>query len=106
MSGAHGRRFVVPRTNVRNAMRKLNLAAMQIEDLWQLYEQLAKTLADRIAAERHGLETRLAKAASSEVGGRMRARVPLSRRDPKVVPEHCSPLTPPQQWSGREGRDG
>src|SRR4051812_4981010 len=91
-------------------MRKQNLAAMQFEDLWQLYEQLAEVLADKIAAEKRELEDRLAKLNPAEIVREARTRPPLSlpltgrrsrRKYPEVVPKYSNPLAPSQKWSGR-----
>jgi len=51
---------------------------MRIEDLWQLYEEVAKALADKIAAEKHGLESRLAKSTPFQAVRRARANAPPS----------------------------
>jgi len=91
-------------------MRKQNLAAMQFEDLWQLYEQLAEVLADKIAAEKRELEHRLAKLNPVEIVRAARTGPPLSlpltgrtsrRKYPKVFPKYSNPLAPSQKWSGR-----
>src|SRR5260370_7116318 len=44
-----------------NAMRKLDLDAMQFDELWLIHEELTKILSDRIVAEKRELEKRLAK---------------------------------------------
>jgi DNA-binding protein H-NS len=94
-------------------MRKLNFAAMQFEDLWQLYEELANVLADKISAEKDELEDRLAKLNSLEVLREVRISPPLSlsstdhalrRKYPKVLPQYRNPLAPSQEWSGRGKR--
>jgi DNA-binding protein H-NS len=94
-------------------MQKLNLATMHIEDLWQLYEELAKVLADKITAEKRGLEERLAKLNPLEIVREVRTSPPLSlsltdrasrRTYPKVFPKYGNPLAPSQQWSGRGKR--
>jgi DNA-binding protein H-NS len=94
-------------------MRKLNLAAMQFEDLWQLYEELANVLVDKISAEKDELEDRLAKLNSFEVLREVRTSPPLSlsstdralrRKYPKVLPKYRNPLAPSQEWSGRGKR--
>ena len=91
-------------------MRKQNLATMQSEDLWQLYEQLATVLADKIAAEKCELEDRMAKLSAVEIVRAARTGSPLSlsltdrtsrRKYPKVLPKYRNPLAPSQEWSGR-----
>ena len=42
-------------------MRKLDLDAMQFDELWQIHEELTKILSNRIVAEKRELEKRLAK---------------------------------------------
>lgn len=99
--------------NHGNAMRKRNLAAMQFEDLWQLYEEIAKVLADKIIAEKRELEDRLAKLKTVEKVGDVRTgpRPALSltdrtprRKYPVVLPKYGNPLAPSQKWSGRGKR--
>ena len=105
--------LVVSALNHENVMRKLNLAIMQLEDLWQLYEELAKVLADKISAEKGELEDRLARLNSFEIvreagtgppqslssTGR-----PLRPKYPKIPPKYRNPLAPSQKWSGRGKR--
>jgi DNA-binding protein H-NS len=94
-------------------MRKQNLAAMQFEDLWQLYEELAKVLADKITAEKRELEDRLAKLNPVAIVRKVRTSPRLSlsltdraprRKYPEVLPKYSNPLAPSQKWSGRGKR--
>jgi DNA-binding protein H-NS len=94
-------------------MRKLDLATMRFEELWQLYEELANVLAERIIAEKRVLEGRLAKLDPVEIVKQVRSSPPLSlsltdraprRKYPKVLPKYCNPLAPSQKWSGRGKR--
>jgi len=94
-------------------MHKLNLATMQFDDLWQLYEELSMVLADKIAAEKRELEHRLAKLNPFDVVREVGTSPPLSlaltdrtsrRKYPKVVPKYGNPLAPSQKWSGRGKR--
>jgi DNA-binding protein H-NS len=91
-------------------MRKQDLAAMRFDDLWQLYEQLAEVLADKLTAEKRELEGRLAKLNPidpvSEDGAGPPPSLPLTdrasrRKYPKVLPKYSNPLVPAQKWSGR-----
>src|SRR4051794_34920085 len=91
-------------------MRKQYLAAMQFDDLWQLYEQLAEVLTEKITAEKLGLEGRLAKlnpiVLVSKAGAGPPPSLPLTdstsrRKYPKVLPKYSNPLVPAQKWSGR-----
>jgi DNA-binding protein H-NS len=94
-------------------MGKPDLAGMQLEDLWHLYEELAKLLADRMTAEKRELEDRLAKLNPVEIVREVRTSPPLSlaltdraspRKYPEVLPKYCNPLAPSQKWSGRGKR--
>jgi len=96
--------------NHENAMRKQNLAAMRFEELWQLYEQLAEVLADKITAEKRELEERLAKLKPIDLVREARNGPSSSlsltgrasrRKYPKVLPKYSNPLVPSQKWSGR-----
>jgi DNA-binding protein H-NS len=91
-------------------MRKLDLTTMQFEELWQLYEELTKVLADKVAAEKRELENRLAKLNRVEIVREAGSDQPLSlsmtgraprRKYPKVLPKYRNPLAPSQTWSGR-----
>jgi DNA-binding protein H-NS len=90
-------------------MRKLDLTMMQLDELWQLYEELSKILTDKVVAEKRELENRLAKlnrieavrvAGSDQPLLSMKDRVPR-RKYPKVLPKYRNPLAPSQTWSGR-----
>jgi DNA-binding protein H-NS len=90
------------------AMRKLDLDAMQFDELWQIHEELTKILSDRIVAEKRELEKRLAKLNRVEIITEPGSPNPLSmpdraprRKYPKVLPKYCNPLTPSETWSGR-----
>jgi DNA-binding protein H-NS len=94
-------------------MRKPNLAAMRFEDLWQLYEEIARILADKITAEKRELEDRLAKLNPVGIAREVRTspRSSLSLKDraprrkyPEVFPKYGNPLAPSQKWSGRGKR--
>ena len=94
-------------------MRKQNLAAMQFDELWQLYEDLAKILADKITAEKRELEQRLAKLTPADIVREVRTNPRLSlsltdrtprRKYPVVLPKYSNPLVPSQKWSGRGKR--
>jgi len=94
-------------------MQKLNLSTMQFDDLWQLYEEIATVLADKITAEKRTLEDRLAKLNPSEIARDVRTSPSLSltdraarRKYPQVFPKYSNPLAPSQKWSGRGKRPG
>jgi DNA-binding protein H-NS len=90
------------------AMRKPDLDAMQIDELWQIHKELTKILSDRMLAEKRELEKRLAKLNRIEIVSEPRSSNSLSKADraprrkyPKVLPKYCNPLTPSETWSGR-----
>jgi DNA-binding protein H-NS len=102
--------LVVSANRHETAMRKLDLATMQFEELWQLYEELTKLLADKVVAEKRDLEDRLAKLNRVEIVREAGGDQPLSlsmmdraprRKYPEVLPKYRNPLVPSQTWSGR-----
>ena len=95
------------------AMRKEDLTKMQFEQLWQLYEELTKLLAEKVIMEKRELEDRLAKLNRVEIVGEIGSNLPLTlsmtdraprRKYPKVLPKYRNPLSPSQTWSGRGKR--
>jgi len=93
-----------------NPMRKLDLAAMQLDELWLLHEELTKILSDKIVAQKRELEERLAKLYPDEIVRAPANADPPSmtdhapRRYPKVLPKYRNPLAPLETWSGRGKR--
>ena len=77
-------------------MKTLHLETMSIDDLWQLYEQVGRVLAEQMTSEKRKLERRLSQlgdvAHSSE-----RQRQPY----PKVHPKYQNPDDPSKTWAGR-----
>ena len=91
-----------------SAMRKPDLEAMEVDELWLIHEELTKLLSEKIAAEKSELEKRLAKLNQVEKFGEVRDRTRSSktsrgprRRYPKVLPKYSNPLSPTETWSGR-----
>jgi DNA-binding protein H-NS len=87
------------------SLKKLELEAMSLDDLWSLHEKLTSILSARIKAEKHELEKRLAvlnRGMGSAVrpdgfpiiGGKPR------REYPRVLPKYRNPQTS-ETWSGR-----
>jgi DNA-binding protein H-NS len=94
-------------------MRKQDLTKMQFEELWQLYEELTKLLAEKVIVEKRELEDRLAKLNRVEIVREVGSNLPLTlsmtdralrRKYPKVLPKYRNPLSPSQTWSGRGKR--
>jgi DNA-binding protein H-NS len=86
-------------------MQKLNLIAMDFDELWLLHEELTKILAEKITAEKHKLERRL-----TQLGRQIDNKIALPdqpkddrprRRYPKVLPKYANPAAPLETWSGR-----
>ena len=89
--------------------KKLELESMSLDDLWSLHEEISGILSDRIKAEKHELEKRLAVlgggtavlADSSEPGVSPAAKA--RRKYPRVLPKYRNPQTS-ETWSGRGKR--
>lgn len=89
-------------------MPKLDLEAMDFDELWLMHERLTKILSDKITAEKLELEKRLAHLKRAEpadrrqtqLRGQRQSDVPR-RKYPKVLPKYCNPLVPTETWSGR-----
>ena len=85
--------------------RKSDLEAMEFDELWLLYEDLTKILAEKIAAEKLELEKRLAQLNRINPVGEVESRLAKTdrprRKYPKVLPKYCNPSAPAETWSGR-----
>ena len=88
--------------------KKVELEAMSVDDLWSLHEKISGILSNRIKAERHKLEKRLAilgrgmtmpgeASSSGALDDRPRRRYPV------VLPKYRDPQTA-ETWSGRGKR--
>ena len=78
-------------------MESNSFRSMSTDELWNLHEQVALTLADKIAAKKAKLDERL------RMIGRVSNVVRLDQRRPypKVVPKYQNPMDPAETWSGR-----
>jgi len=87
-------------------LKKLDLEAMSVDDLWSLHERITGMLSIRIKAEKHELEKRLA-ILSRGLPGQAGISRPLGerprRRYPVVLPKYRNPQTS-ETWSGRGKR--
>src|SRR3569832_475869 len=87
--------------------RKSDLEAMEFDELWLLYEDLTKILAEKIATEKLELEKRLAQLNRINPIGEAVNRLEQSktgrsrRKYPKVLPKYCNPSAPTETWSDR-----
>jgi DNA-binding protein H-NS len=90
------------------SMKKIELEAMSIDDLWSLHEKISGILSARITSEKRELEKRLAVLnrgrdvieggdASQSYNSNGKAR----RKYPRVFPKYRNPQTPSETWSGR-----
>lgn len=87
-------------------IHKLDLEAMDFDELWRLHEQLTQILSEKIGAEKLELEKRLAQLNRAEPIGEdkvpeKRIDRPARRKYPKVLPKYCNPSAPDETWSGR-----
>ncbi len=85
---------------------KLDLEAMDFDELWLLHEQLTQILSEKIGAEKLELEKRLAQLNRAEPldddkNPEKRTDRPARRKYPKVLPKYCNPSAPDETWSGR-----
>ena len=78
--------------------KKLNLAAMSIDEMWQLHEEISQLLSVRLTSEKRELEKRLAQLRREKPA----KDAPRERRKyPRVFPKYRNPHEPFETWSGR-----
>jgi DNA-binding protein H-NS len=89
-------------------MKKADLEAMSLDDLWVLHETVSKILSSRIISEKRELEKRLAYLNKSDglisPGGDLSSRKEegrTRRKYPRVLPKYRNPAVPSETWSGR-----
>ena len=91
-------------------MAKLDLAALTLDELWELHEQITTLLSAGIMQEKRELEKRLVKLNASKIdtdtGDHKRKPGSLNparprREYPKVLPKYRNPDAPFETWSGR-----
>jgi len=90
------------------AMKKIELEAMSVDELWSLHEKISGILSARITSEKHELEKRLAVLNRGrdliEGGAASRshnANGKVRRHYPTVFPKYRNPQMPSETWSGR-----
>lgn len=81
-------------------MKGKDLGSMTTDELWHLYDEVARILGRRIAAEKAKLEARLRRLEAANTNGAERARRPY----PAVLPKYQNPNNPGETWSGRGKR--
>src|SRR5258707_11565107 len=91
-------------------MKKPDLEAMALDDLWALHEQISSILSSRIVAEKQQLEKRLVQlnrgrelkgSAALEQTSNKPDRDRPRRKYPRVFPKYQNPAVPSETWSGR-----
>jgi DNA-binding protein H-NS len=89
---------------------KFNLLSLSIDELWAIYEEVATMLAERITAEKRGLEQRLAKLNGGLISRNVMIRPAalkvserrvVRRKYPPVLPKYQNPSNPSETWAGR-----
>jgi DNA-binding protein H-NS len=90
------------------SIKKVNLEAMSVDDLWSLHEEISGILSARITSEKRELEKRLAvlnrgRGAIEGEDGRQsfKANGEPRRKYPRVFPKYRNPTVPSETWSGR-----
>jgi DNA-binding protein H-NS len=71
-------------------VKHVDLATMNVDELWNLHEQLREVFATRLDDEMHEMRRRLAEIDT-------KARRPYQ----KVLPKYRNPERPSETWSGR-----
>jgi DNA-binding protein H-NS len=95
-------------------VKKLNLDAMSVGEIWQLHQAVIEVLAARLTAEKHELEKRLAQLRrekhqslaqpNESHSHRIADSVQEPRKHAKVPPKYRNPNDPSETWSGRGKR--
>ena len=86
--------------------KKVNLAAMSIDEMWQLHEEISQLLSVRLTSEKRELEKRLAQLRRKKEIPRPEnsksSKEPRERRKyPRVFPKYRNPDEASETWSGR-----
>jgi DNA-binding protein H-NS len=81
-------------------MKGNGFAAMSMDELWSLHEQVTSALARKIAEEKARLEERLRRLQNSNSNHAISPNRPR-RAYPKVLPKYQNPKNPAEKWSGR-----
>src|ERR1700712_2421536 len=86
------------RIKLRGQLMHSNFETMPLDDLWQLYHQIGRVLAERMTSEKRKLEQRL----NQLRGDGVHTSSETQRRPyPKVSPKYQNPDDPTQTWTGR-----
>ena len=89
-------------------MKKNNLEAMSVDELWSLHEEISRMLSERITSEKRELENRLAilnrgrdAIERGDTTQSYNANGKARRKYPRVFPKYRNPQIPSETWSGR-----
>jgi DNA-binding protein H-NS len=92
----------------RMSMKKIDLEAMSVDELWSLHQEISQILSGRITSEKRELEKRLVVLGRGRdliEGGNAsqsyKTNGEARRKYPKVFPKYRNPQTPSETWSGR-----
>lgn len=95
-------------------VKKLNLDAMSVGEIWQLHQTVVEVLAARLTAEKHELEKRLSQLRrerhqslaqpTENYSRRIAGSLEEPRKHAKVPPKYRNPNEPSETWSGRGKR--
>lgn len=87
--------------------KKWDFDAMNVDEMWQLHEELTRVLSIRLTSEKRELEKRLTQLRRDRQDGPLKqgadkdvARAPR-RKYPRVYPKYQNPQSPHETWSGR-----
>jgi DNA-binding protein H-NS len=88
------------------SMKKNELEAMSVDELWSLHEEISRILLAKIVVEKRELEKRLAVLDRGKHGIEEDATVEIENRKvrrkyPRVFPKYRNPGTSSETWSGR-----
>jgi DNA-binding protein H-NS len=81
-------------------MRRKELNSMNIDELWDLHQEISALLAIKIVAETAVLEGRLLQLKQS-IQANHQSAGPHKRSYPVVVPKFRNPEQPSETWAGR-----
>jgi len=89
-------------------LKKPNLDAMTVDEMWQLHEEITRILSVRLTSEKRELEKRLDRLRRDKYAPSLKANgavkdpaQPARRKYPRVHPKYQNPEVPHETWSGR-----
>jgi DNA-binding protein H-NS len=82
-------------------MRHSDLETLTVDELWDLHEEIAATLALRLTSEKNVLEERLRQLNQQHLAQGKTGAADVPRRRRPVIPKYQNPNQPADTWSGR-----